>query len=154
MSQPEIGLLPGMDGTGLLFKPTEAALAARGIKARIFDYPTQEPMSLDDLTKRVWSQMADNPPPILLGESYGGQVTLRLLRDHPGVFKGVIFCVTFGTCPQPFWLPMTRWFNGLDVPGPPPQVGAAHLDLRPKNPRSTVAFPHAGHPIRRAKSHD
>jgi len=101
----EIALLPGMDGTGLLFAPFAEALTARGHQPRTLSYPYDEPMSMDMLARQMWEIIGEAPPPVILGESYGSQIVLRLLRDHPDTFRAAIFVGGFGERPTSLlWL--------------------------------------------------
>jgi len=105
----DLALFPGMDGTGILFAPFVTALGERGVAAESMAYPYDEDMTLDALSQLMWSRIEADPPPVILGESYGSQVVLRLLRDHPGVFRAAIFVGGFGDIPKPFLLGLSRW---------------------------------------------
>ena len=111
----DLVLFPGMDGTGLLFDHFIEALAAYRLQARVMSYPKDRPTSLEMLAASSWKELADDPPPIILGESFGGQVALRLLRDHPESFRAQFFVRPSAKHPDPFCL---AWQNASHLSGP------------------------------------
>ncbi len=98
-------LLPGLDGTGVLFRPLLAALP-KDIEPIVVAYPTQEPLGYDQLLPLVLEALPTGEPYLLLGESFGGPLSLRIAATRPKGLKGLILCGSFVTCPiacAPSW---------------------------------------------------
>ena len=110
-------LLPGLDGTGELFGPLVAALAARGVSASALRYPTQERLSYDALVARVLSALPPAPF-VLVGESFSGPIALRVARARPAGLQGVVLAASFVRRPVPRVLgPLARLGFSLPAPG-------------------------------------
>lgn len=97
-------LLPGLDGTGVLFRPLLAALPP-SIEPVVVTYPTQEPLGYEELLPLARAALPKEPF-VLLGESFGGPLSLRVAAAYPPGLRGLILCGTFLTCPFA-WVP--RW---------------------------------------------
>ncbi len=95
-------LLPGLDGTGLLFRPFVAALPSH-VSAKVVNYPTSAPLSLSELGDLVVEQLPLRDF-VLLAESFSGLVALSLLAEITDRIRGVIFCAAFATPPRPVLL--------------------------------------------------
>ncbi|HYM35931.1 MAG TPA: alpha/beta fold hydrolase, partial [Steroidobacteraceae bacterium] len=91
-------LLPGLDGTGVLFRPLLAALPS-SIEPIVVSYPTHQPLSYDQLLPLVSKSLPAVEPYILLGESFGGPLSLRIATMRPKNLRGLILCGSFVTCP-------------------------------------------------------
>lgn len=102
-------MLPGLDGTGILFKPLIEALPAN-IKPIVVSYPTDQKLGYDDLLSLVMKALPKNEPFILLGESFGGPLSILVADSNPNGLKGVILCATFVTCPQKLVSKWTEYF--------------------------------------------
>jgi pimeloyl-ACP methyl ester carboxylesterase len=100
-------LLPGLDGTGLIFQPLLAQLPAE-IDAQVVHYPTDRPMSFWEHVDSARRQMPTDKPFVLLAESFSGPVALKLLAAAPDNLVGVIFVATFARYPSPFLLDTGR----------------------------------------------
>lgn len=98
MRTPVLVLLPGLDGTGLLFKPLLDLMS--DISALVVRYPKDEVLSKDQLVDVIQSQLPRNRVLILLAESFSGPLVLSLLRRNLPEVKGVIFCATFARSPH------------------------------------------------------
>lgn len=96
-------LLPGLDGTGLVFEPLLAQLPA-GIDAQVVRYPADRPMSFQEHVDYARSQLPTERPFVLLAESFSGPVALQLLAGAPANLIGVMFVATFARYPRPFLL--------------------------------------------------
>jgi pimeloyl-ACP methyl ester carboxylesterase len=95
-------LLPGLDGTGLLFRPLLAALPS-DIRPKVIAYPTSDALTLAELASLVVRQLpADGT--VLLAESFSGLVALTLLMNAQTRVRGVIFVAAFAEPPRPFLL--------------------------------------------------
>lgn len=97
---PVLVLLPGMDGTGIMFRPLIHSLGSR-IRTLVVDYPTNLMANYDALMKLVQTRLPDEPF-VLLGESFSGPIALKIAAAHPPNLRGVILCASFVR--NPFWL--------------------------------------------------
>lgn len=98
-------LLPGLDGTGVLFRPFVRALPPE-IDATVVALPTDEPLDYPDLVRHVSPLLPTNGPYVLLGESFSGPLALFLAASDPPGLRGVILCASFIRNPTfvPAWL--------------------------------------------------
>lgn len=96
-------LLPGLDGTGLLFEPF---LKKRpdGILPKVISYSGKEVFSYEALENKVWSMIPDDERFFILGESYSGPIALNLAARRPRNLMGVILSASFVESPVPGWL--------------------------------------------------
>ena len=114
-------LLPGMDGTGLLFERFIASLPS-GIEAVPISYPGDKQLSYGRLEELVRSQLPTDEPYILLAESFSGPLAASLAASPPPNFRGVIFVATFLNSPRPWLLSVARMLPlTLLFAIPPPQ---------------------------------
>jgi pimeloyl-ACP methyl ester carboxylesterase len=104
-------LLPGMDGTGLLFEPFTRALGAAA-KVQVIDYPQDQPMGYAELQRYVKAALPDNAPFVLLAESFAGPIGIQIAAEENPLLQGVILCCTFARNPRP-GLDWSRWLIGL-----------------------------------------
>jgi pimeloyl-[acyl-carrier protein] methyl ester esterase len=95
-------LLPGMDGTGILFEPLLRVLPARLIP-QVVAYSGREPRGYAELVDVVEAVLPKEPF-VLLGESFSGPLALMLARRQPAALRAVILCASFATNPVA-WLP-------------------------------------------------
>lgn len=109
-------LLPGLDGTGVLFRPFVTLLTAQqtGIEPVVLSYPTRKPLGYDDLLPQIMG-MLPREPFVLLGESFGGPLSLRIAAAAPSGLQALILAASFVTCPYR-WAP--SWMAPLIVPFP------------------------------------
>src|SRR5437870_2479929 len=127
---PLLFLLPGLDGTGLLFFPQLPRLAERfrTVAVALPDGPgfTMESMvaELDELISRL----AGSEPVLLLGESFGGTLALRYALAHPGRLRGLVLLNTFSHLRRRLGLALLRAIGPL-VPVRPAR--AVHRWARP-----------------------
>lgn len=104
-------LLPGMDGTGLLFEPFTRALGAAA-KVQVIDYPKDQPMGYAELQRHVEAVLPDNAPFVLLAESFAGPIAIQLAAEENPLLQGLILCCTFARNPRP-GLAWSRFLIGL-----------------------------------------
>jgi len=96
-------LRPGLDGTGVLFRPFLDVLPTH-IEAMVVSYPTRQPLGYADLLPRVLAALPRNEPFVLLGESFGGPLSLRVAAARPPGLKALVLCGSFVSCPFA-WVP-------------------------------------------------
>jgi pimeloyl-[acyl-carrier protein] methyl ester esterase len=105
----KIVLLPGMDGTGNLYRDFIRALP-NGMKKETPRYPKERARSYSDLTKLVRFHCEDSELFVLLAESFSTPVAIRVAAENPTNLKGLILCAGFATSPFSGLSQMLGWF--------------------------------------------
>lgn len=95
-------MLPGLDGTGLLFRPLQKALPP-DIHCKVIAYPPDEQLHLSELAALVARQLPDTKA-VLLAESFSGLVALKLLASARDRLRGLILVGAFAEPPRPLLL--------------------------------------------------
>ncbi len=108
MGNRTLVLLPGMDGTGKLYRPLVDVLPS-SINHRVISYPSDEVVSAEKIADGLSSELGELGEVILFAESYGGQVAMHLLEKAEAHIKGVIFCASFLRPPAPLLLKLSEW---------------------------------------------
>ncbi|WP_243303786.1 alpha/beta fold hydrolase [Geothrix oryzisoli] len=98
VERPLLVLLPGMDGTGLMFEPFVKALGS--FKARVVRYP-EGLTSYAACLHFARVQLPRGRPYLLLGESFSGPVAMALAVEQPEGLVGLVLCGTFARNPRP-----------------------------------------------------
>ena len=115
----KVVLLPGLDGTGDLFKPFIEALPNE-IDTLVISYPSDTKLSYQELIELVLRQLPEEKF-ILVGESFSGYIAYQVALRKPKNLKSVIFVATFLESPRPFLLSLSSWLPRsllLSVPIP------------------------------------
>src|SRR5262245_46818465 len=99
-------LLPGIDGTEVLFGPLVAALP-RWVVPRVVTYPTSGGNGYADLLPLVERSAAGASEFCVLGWSFSGPLALMLAARLPDRVRGVILCSSFVRAP----LPVAGWLR-------------------------------------------
>lgn len=95
-----LALLPGMDGTGLLFADFVAALGAQ-VETQVLRYPPDQILGYAELETRVRAALPTDRPLVLLGESFSGPIAISIAATPPPNLRGLILCCTFARFPLP-----------------------------------------------------
>ncbi len=98
----KVVLLPGLDGTGVLFEPFIEALPYT-IDPLIISYPPNAKLSYEELTELVMSQLPEEKF-ILVAESFSGHIAYQIALRKLENLQSVIFVATFLGNPRPFLL--------------------------------------------------
>lgn len=101
-SPVQLVLLPGLDGTGILFEPLLRELGP-GVVPVVIDYPRDQALGYTELLPRVMNTLAALPPGepfVLLGESFGGPLAMRIAASKPAGLCALILSASFVSCPQ------------------------------------------------------
>ncbi len=96
--RPVLVLLPGMDGTGLMFGPFLGVVD--GLDAQVLRYPP-ELTAYPDCIAYARAQLPVDRPYLLLGESFSGPVAIALAAERPKGLLGLVLCCTFARNPHP-----------------------------------------------------
>ena len=91
-------LLPGMDGTGRLFKPFVKLLPQR-VGVRIIKYPVDVYLNYEQLAGRVRNELPAGEPFIIVAESYSGPIALTLAAQPVGDLLAVVLVSSFVSRP-------------------------------------------------------
>ena len=92
-------LLPGLDGSGLLFKPLLECLPSY-FKITVISYPKHEFLTLDQQIHHIQNQLPQQDF-YLLAESYSGSAAIRMATQSKNRILGLILCSTFAHNPRP-----------------------------------------------------
>jgi pimeloyl-[acyl-carrier protein] methyl ester esterase len=92
-------LLPGLDGTGLLFSDFISALGPE-FEAIVARYPTERGLSYAELESLVRALLPTDRPFVLLGESFSGPIAVSISASRPRGLVGLILCCSFARYPR------------------------------------------------------
>jgi len=112
MTEFALLLMPGLDGSGVMFRPLVAHLPPH-IRPIVLSYPPDKMLGYDDLLPLVLAALPTKSPFILLGESFAGPLALMAAATRPPNLRAVILCATFVR--NPAWL-RARWLRHLVRP--------------------------------------
>lgn len=87
-------LLPGLDGTGLLFSPLLKQLPG-DINTEVISYPNNENLSYLQLEDYVRSKLPKNEEFIFIAESFSGVIAYNIARTAPSNLMSIIFVASF-----------------------------------------------------------
>jgi pimeloyl-[acyl-carrier protein] methyl ester esterase len=107
---PTLVLMPGLDGTGLLFERFESALP-QNIRTCIIEYPGGA-VPLEEYAAAVAGRLPAGRV-VLVAESFSGIVLLDLLSKHHVLAEKVIFVASFGKTPRRFLRMLLVFFPAL-----------------------------------------
>jgi pimeloyl-[acyl-carrier protein] methyl ester esterase len=93
-------LLPGMDGTEILFAPLLRTLPT-WIRPVVVEYPDGGTNSYEELIEHVDREVASLGEFAILGWSFGGPLALMIAARRPAQVSSVVLCATFVTPPIP-----------------------------------------------------
>lgn len=93
-------LLPGLDGTGLLFADFAASFAP-DVKIIVVSYPTDVAVGYSKLEAIARSLLPKEQPFFLLGESFSGPIAISIAASRPSGLLGLVLCCSFARSPRP-----------------------------------------------------
>ena len=111
---PVLVLLPGLDGTGILFRQFVEAIGA-SVDTQTVAYPADQPLGYAELETLVREALPRDRPYVVLGESFSGPVAIRLAAKPPAGLVGLILCVTFAKNPYPLFGWVGPWAGSFPV---------------------------------------
>ncbi|HXW56761.1 MAG TPA: alpha/beta hydrolase [Candidatus Cybelea sp.] len=92
-------LLPGLDGTGLLFADFVAELGGE-FEAIVLPYPTDEALTYAQLEATARASLPIDRPFALLGESFSGPIAISIAASRPPGLVALILCCSFARYPR------------------------------------------------------
>jgi pimeloyl-[acyl-carrier protein] methyl ester esterase len=95
---PHLVLLPGLDGTGELFRNFLHELPS-GYGRSVVPYPTNL-SSYADLDPIVRRAIPEHAAYVLLAESFSSPLAIQIASTNPGYLRGLILCGGFGSSPM------------------------------------------------------
>lgn len=90
-------LLPGLDGTGLMFAPFLSLL--QSFDTQIIPFPQSGSQDYNTLKELVKSQLP-NEDFVLIAESFSGPIAAMLAKENIKKMRGVVFVATFLSPPN------------------------------------------------------
>ncbi|KQV85510.1 alpha/beta fold hydrolase [Rhizobacter sp. Root1221] len=93
-------LLPGMDGTGIAFRPFLAALDP-ALKVVVVSYPPDRALGYDALLAVARQALPADDDVVVLGESFSGPIAIALAAEGLPRLRGLVLCATFARNPRP-----------------------------------------------------
>lgn len=93
-------LLPGLDGTGLLFADFAAAFGPE-VEVIVASYPTDIALNYTELETVVRSFLPQDQSFFLLAESFSGPIGISIAASAPPGLLGLILCCSFARNPVP-----------------------------------------------------
>lgn len=108
---PTLVLVPGLDGTALMFY-RQIPLLAKRFHVVAFPLPDDGSMTMSDLIDdlaRLLDQVA-GPEVVLCGESFGGALSLSFALAHPDRLQGLVIVNSFPVVRQRLKLRLGPWF--------------------------------------------
>lgn len=94
--QPPIILVPGLDGTALLFY-RQQPLLAQSFDVVAFPLPDDPDATMSDLVEDLYRLILEvsDQGAILLGESFGGALSISTALAHPDLVRGLVVVNSF-----------------------------------------------------------
>jgi len=105
MALGRLVMLPGMDGTGDLFRPLVRVLPS-GIAASIVTYPKDRVLPYSELHVFLDAAFPQEEPYVLLAESFSGPLAIEHCARQSPNLRGLILCGSFASNPV---LRSIRW---------------------------------------------
>lgn len=99
-------LLPGLDGTDVLYRPLLHLLKERA-DARVVQYPTSGPCDYEAALAHATEALRSTGPCHLVAWSFSGPVALQAARLEPELVRSLTLIATFVEAPLP-WLRVAR----------------------------------------------
>lgn len=119
-------LLPGMDGTGLLFEDFASALG-RDIEVRVIAYPRTGALGYAELESHAREALPTRGEYVVLGESFSGPIAISIAASRPAGLVGVILCASFVSNPRPRMATFRHFIGLLPVKATPLAILTAAL---------------------------
>ena len=100
-------LLPGMDGTGLMFRPFIDAAYNHSID--VISYPNDTSQKYTELIGFVKDRLPSEVEFIIIAESFSGPIAYALMKEVIPNLKAVIFVASFLENPRPILFSLIKF---------------------------------------------
>lgn len=127
-------LLPGLDGTGLLFKPLLQHLPASW-RAVVVTYPPDAGAGYDELARFAAQAIPDGESVVLLGESFSGPIAIKLAAALGQRAQALVLSCTFASNPRPGLALLSGLVGRLPAPARAPAFLAVRVLLGSRSSR-------------------
>lgn len=107
MKKAHLVLLPGLDGTGLLFEPFIQQFASTDAYT-IVRYPTDRYIPYEKLQDYITSVIPHDRPLVIVGESYSGPAAIQLAAHSNLDIRGIVLVATFARFPASLLTSLSR----------------------------------------------
>jgi pimeloyl-[acyl-carrier protein] methyl ester esterase len=138
MALSRLVLLPGMDGTGELFRPFLNGLPP-GISTSIVTYPRDRIVPYRDLHAFLEASVPQGEAYVLVAESFSGPLALDHAARKPVDLRGLVLCASFASIPLSRSI---RWLRPVvhlaAYLSPPPRWMVRRLLLGRDSPEESV----------------
>ncbi len=136
-------LLPGMDGSGSLFKDFIAALP-EDFETQVVCYPPEVNLFYADLAAFLMSTIAIQGSFVLIAESFSTPLAVQYAAKNPPNLRGVVLCSGFATSPVKGWRrDVYLSLSSLLFSITPPRFAIKHLliggDASPSSGRAVLS---------------
>jgi pimeloyl-[acyl-carrier protein] methyl ester esterase len=101
-------LLPGMDGSGELFRGLQMVLPEE-LETETLWYPADRYMNYGELAGTLRGAIPVDEPFVLVAESYGAPLAVLIASLEPPNLKGIVLCAGFVTSPLRGWRRTLMW---------------------------------------------
>jgi pimeloyl-[acyl-carrier protein] methyl ester esterase len=102
-------LLPGLDGTGLLFSDFLKSLP-RTLNTTVVAYPTNRFLAYSELLELVSTAVPQTEPFVVLAESFSTPLALKYAATNPSNLAAVVICAGFARNPIGGWSRLAKAF--------------------------------------------
>jgi pimeloyl-ACP methyl ester carboxylesterase len=99
-------LLPGLDGTGRLFRGFVCSAPSR-FATTVHSYPADPSLRLDNLVERLRADIRE--PVMIIAESFSGPIAIRLAATLPRMLLALVLVNSFATAPLSRWCRLLPW---------------------------------------------
>jgi pimeloyl-ACP methyl ester carboxylesterase len=130
-------LLPGLDGSGLLFANLLPELP-KEIKVIIAGYPQDQFLSYSQLVLWLKDVIPKEGAFVVLGESYGSELAVKFAATHPPNLAGIILCAGFVSNPVRSWGILSRLLANLLFQFQPPDFALKYFVAGAHAPKSVL----------------
>jgi pimeloyl-ACP methyl ester carboxylesterase len=120
----QLVLLPGLDGTGLLFRAFLKMLDP-AIRTAVVCYPPDRDMDYAGLEAVARASLPEKEPFVLLAESFSGPIAIAIAASRPAGLRGLILSCSFASNPRPLLAPLRPLVRFLPVRAAPARLLAA-----------------------------
>ena len=124
---PRLVLLPGLDGTGTLFKDFIEALPS-DVQITVIRYSSAVSLSYTQILSNLMSVVAALDSFVLIAESFSSPLAIRCAAQRPRGLRAMVLCAGFASSPIRGWRRRAaRLFSPITLRLPPPSFAIRRL---------------------------